>query len=163
VTQLTLIADLDDILHSPPREAPDYTVRGTSAADRDLLADLYLAAYAGSFVKDREEAREELRLTFEGEYGPFDLEASPIALHAGQAAAGVLTVTEAPWHDTPTGPFIIEVMVHPDHRRKGLARFLIQTAARCLKARGATTVALRVLAENRGAVRLYEQLGFRQI
>jgi ribosomal protein S18 acetylase RimI-like enzyme len=158
--QLTLIASLEDMLGSSPVMDPGYCVRTVTVDDKEILAELYLATYPVEIVKDLAEARDEIKLTFQGEYGPLDLDASPIVWKAGQAAASVLTVTEAPWHDTPPGPFIIEVMVHPAHRRKGLAAYLMQDTSRRLKARGEKTVALRVMSDNPGALHLYNQLGF---
>jgi ribosomal protein S18 acetylase RimI-like enzyme len=162
MSQLTFIADLADILRGPAREIRGYPVRSTHRNDEEALSELYLAVYPEEIVKDLAEAREELRITFEGEYGLLDPEASPLALEGEKPVAVVLTVTEAPWPDTPRGPFIIEVMVDPEHRRKGLALYLIQETARRLVAAGKETVALRVMSENTGALRLYRSLGFRQ-
>jgi ribosomal protein S18 acetylase RimI-like enzyme len=155
------MADLADIPRESAQAIPGYRVRSAGEDDEDALARLYLATYSEEIVKDLAEAREELRITYKGEYGPLDLEASPLALDGDTPVAGVLTVTEAPWPDTPPGPFIIEVMVHPDHRRKGLALYLILETARRLASTGRHTVALRVMSENTGAVRLYRRLGFR--
>jgi len=160
--QLTLIAHLEDILRAPAAAPPEYLVRAATADDEDTLAILYLTTYPAEIVKDLAEAREELKVTFEGQYGRLDLAASPIALSSEHAAANVLTVTKAPWRDTPRGPLIIEVMVHPQHRRKGLAGYLIRIAARGLACRGRKTAALRVMSDNHGALRLYRRLGFRE-
>jgi ribosomal protein S18 acetylase RimI-like enzyme len=161
VSQLTLIADITDILRTPVAEVPGYHVRTACADDEEALFLLYLETYPDDIVRDLAEARDELRRTFEGEYGPLDLQASPLALEGETLGACVLTVTEAPWPDTPQGPFIIEVMVHPNHRRRGLAAYLIQETARRLSAAGKRTAALRVMSENTGALRVYRRLGFR--
>ena len=159
--QLTLIADVADMLRAPAEEVPGYHVRTACADDEDALFMLYLEAYPDDIVRDLAEARDELRRTFQGEYGPLDLQASPLALKGDALAACVLTVAEAPWPDTPHGPFIIEVMVHPDHRRRGLAAYLMQETARLLSSAGKHTAALRVMSGNAGALRLYRRLGFR--
>jgi ribosomal protein S18 acetylase RimI-like enzyme len=160
--QLTLIANVADMLSVSAPECTGYHLRSTRRDDEEALAQLYLATYPEEIIKDLNEAREELRVTFEGEYGPLDLSASPVAIVGEEPAASVLTVTGAPWPDTPPGPFIIEVMVHPNHRRKGLAAYLLKETARRLAAAGKETAALRVLSDNTGALRLYRSLGFHE-
>ena len=160
--QLTLVAGLEDILREPASEIPGYDIRPARLCDEEALSRLYLATYPKEIVKDLTEAREEFRLTYEGEYGPLDLNASPLALEGEELVAGVLTVTEAPWPDTPPGPFMIELMVHPEHRRRGLAVYLIQETARRLTASGGKTAALRVMSDNTGALHLYRRLGFHE-
>lgn len=56
---------------------------------------------------------------------------------------------------------IVEVAVHPDHRRGGIARNLITSAIN--NAEGLHTVFLEVRESNTPAVKLYESLGFTQI
>ena len=162
IRQLTLVASLADILRSSAREIPGYDIRSARVDDEEALSELYLAIYPKEVVKDLAEAREELRMSFEGEYGPLDLNTSFLALEAEKTVAGVLTVSQAPWPDTPPGPFIIEVMVHPEHRRRGLARHLIRETARRLVRAGENTAALRAMSENTGALRLYRRLGFHE-
>jgi ribosomal protein S18 acetylase RimI-like enzyme len=129
-------------------------------SDKEALANLYFAAYPRNVVSDPAKALEEMERVYLGEYGALNLAASPIVSHGTDLAASVLTVLETPWDRTPAGPFIIEVMVHPAHRRRGLASFLMSLAARELKRRGMETVALRVMSDNTSALRLYHKLGF---
>ena len=56
---------------------------------------------------------------------------------------------------------IVEVAVHPDCRRKGIARSLITTAIQ--SAEGLDSVFLEVRESNTPAIRLYESLGFERI
>ena len=56
---------------------------------------------------------------------------------------------------------IVEVAVHPDHRRRGIAKALITSAIHSVD--GLKTVFLEVRESNTPAVRLYEDLGFEQI
>ena len=56
---------------------------------------------------------------------------------------------------------IVEVAVHPDCRRKGIARSLITAAIQ--SAEGLDTVFLEVRESNTPAVGLYESLGFERI
>jgi ribosomal protein S18 acetylase RimI-like enzyme len=57
--------------------------------------------------------------------------------------------------------FIGEVSVLPSHRGKGVGEALVEHATRHCEERGASNVRLMVLAENSGARRLYQRLGFR--
>lgn len=158
--QLTWIARLDDVLRSERGLPKGYTTRAMVGGDKAALADLYFAVYPREVVGDRIEAFDEIERVLLGEYGNLDFAASPIALHGKAMAASVMTVVEAPWEDTPPGPFIIEVMVHPAHRRRGLAEGLISYTAKGLSQRGRQTVALRVMSDNTSALNLYRKLGF---
>jgi GNAT superfamily N-acetyltransferase len=55
---------------------------------------------------------------------------------------------------------IANVAVHPDYRRRGIARQLTQTALDHLKARGIENAWLQVRDDNPGAYHLYRSLGF---
>lgn len=57
---------------------------------------------------------------------------------------------------------IANVAVHPDHRRKGIARSLTQAALTSLQRRGEEYPWLQVRADNPGAQELYASLGFRE-
>lgn len=160
VRQLTLIARVEDVLRSERRLPCGYHLRSVAEQDSMGLADLYFAVYSRDIVRDHAAAVDEIEETFRGEYGTLDLKASPVLISSGLIVGAVLTVEEAPWHDTPPGPFVIEVMVHPDHRRLGLAECMMKATAECLAARGKQTMALRVLSDNVKALTLYGNLGF---
>jgi ribosomal protein S18 acetylase RimI-like enzyme len=55
---------------------------------------------------------------------------------------------------------IANVATHPDHRRKGIARFLTEQVMRQARQRGADQLWLHVRADNPGAVQMYSDLGF---
>jgi predicted N-acetyltransferase YhbS len=57
---------------------------------------------------------------------------------------------------------IANVAVHPDHRRKGIARQLTEAAIHQARQRHAEGIWLHVRDDNPGAIRLYEQLGFKE-
>lgn len=65
--------------------------------------------------------------------------------------------------DRAQGAIIANVVVHPAHRRRGLARSLLNAALDLMKQQGRRFAILQVDADNDGARRLYEQLGFREL
>lgn len=88
--------------------------------------------------------------------GTFDLDASTVAVDAqGRLAAMLLTsrVQERVAH-------ITQVCVLPEHQHCGLGRLLMCRCGEQLRRRGFECMTLTVTANNSGAVRLYEQMGF---
>lgn len=55
---------------------------------------------------------------------------------------------------------MMNVAVHPDHRRKGIAEALVDTLVEALKERGSHCLTLEVRASNEPAQKLYDKLGF---
>ena len=58
---------------------------------------------------------------------------------------------------------MMNVAVHPDHRRKGIAEKLVIELMEALKLRGSHCLTLEVRASNEPAKALYEKLGFVQV
>lgn len=58
---------------------------------------------------------------------------------------------------------MMNVAVHPEHRRKGIGEKLIVALSAGLKERGNTALTLEVRASNAPAIALYEKLGFSQV
>ena len=58
---------------------------------------------------------------------------------------------------------IMNVAVHPDYRRQGIAENLINTLIAELKKRGCHALLLEVRTSNTPAITLYEKLGFAQV
>ena len=57
---------------------------------------------------------------------------------------------------------MMNVAVHPDHRRRGIAENLIDSLIRELKKRDSHSLTLEVRASNAPAIALYEKMGFSQ-
>ena len=57
---------------------------------------------------------------------------------------------------------MMNIAVHPDFRRQGVARALILALTEELKKRGSHCLTLEVRASNAPAIALYEKLGFSQ-
>ena len=58
---------------------------------------------------------------------------------------------------------VMNIAVHPDWRRRGIAQSLIECLVVELKNRGSEALMLEVRAANAPAIALYEKLGFRQV
>ncbi len=58
---------------------------------------------------------------------------------------------------------VANVAVHPDFRRRGIARKMMVEVVRYIKNRGGHQIALQVETENQSAFTLYEQLGFTNV
>ena len=58
---------------------------------------------------------------------------------------------------------VMNVAVHPDQRRKGIAEALIEMLIKQLQEQGSHALMLEVRASNAPAIALYEKMGFRQV
>lgn len=155
---LTLIAPARDL---PPEPISTVRVRPMTDADTAELGDLYFEAYDPGIASDTvEEAIADIEASFAGEYGPLLAEASLVAEDSDEIIGAVMTVERAPWPDTPECPFIIELFTARHWRRRSVARSLVIDAMSAVSAYGASHVALRVAANNEGALALYSSLGF---
>ena len=146
----------------PPPLPPEYAMRAVTTDDIPALARLYFVAYdTGDAAASIEEARDDIAASFAGDYGPFWPAASAAIVSGSRIVAVALVVHQAPWPDTPPGPFIIEVFTDRTHRHRGLATALIAHATATALVAGHPGIGLRVSEDNVGARRLYAALGFR--
>lgn len=58
---------------------------------------------------------------------------------------------------------VLNVATHPDHRRQGIGRRLMQEAIAQARTHGARLATLEVRRSNFGAITLYRELGFRPV
>lgn len=67
------------------------------------------------------------------------------------------------FRDWPAYKYTIEhsIYVHPDHRRRGIARMLMEKLLAAADKEGYATMVAGIDSENEGSIRLHEQLGFR--
>ena len=125
------------------------------------LGRLYFEAYDPGVACDSlADAVADIAASFDGAYGDFWFESSPLVEENGQIVAALMTVLCAPWEDTPDCPFIIELFTARTHRRQGFARLLISRCMSSAFEAGEESVALRVVSSNTSALTMYEALGF---
>ena len=99
--------------------------------DVPTLAILSLEAYGEPLTAEAiMESSEELRLTFEGAFGATTEDSFVGAWDGGTLVGAILVVRESPWDDPPDGPFVVDLMVAPEYRRRGIATALVAEAAR---------------------------------
>lgn len=141
-------------------------LRPQAPDDADALGALYWDSYPkGVAAVDLEDAVEEMEGVFAGEYGTPVEQASLVVEDADGTLLGcVQTVTSPPWEGIPAVPFVIELFVHPDHRRRGLGTLLLLSAAEACHRLGWESIALNAQEETSAdAFHLYRMLGFTEI
>jgi ribosomal protein S18 acetylase RimI-like enzyme len=87
-----------------------------------------------------------------------------VADDRGHAVGYAYAVLEGHRYMSLHGPagVLHDLVVHPDHRRRGLGRLLVQAILASLRSRGAPRVVLSTAERNRPAQRLFERIGFRR-
>jgi ribosomal protein S18 acetylase RimI-like enzyme len=137
---------------TPPRWPPDVSVRSLRGDDVAAVHALLEAAFAAN-----RETIPPYRLwaaRFTADPG-FDAESCFLA-EAGSVLVGVALC----WGEG----FVKDLAVHPEWRRRGIGEALLLHAFAVFAARGASSVGLKVDADNpTGALRLYERVGMRPV
>jgi GNAT superfamily N-acetyltransferase len=158
----TLHAPLDAL--SAANRPQGIEIATLTTFDIPALAVLALEAYDDAVTPEALlETSEELRLTFEGAFGDTTEDSFVGAWDGGTLVGAILVVRESPWDDAPNGPFVVDLIVAPDYRRRGIATALVsEVASRCTHW-GFDSLALRLEARHGGARELYSMLGFEEI
>ena len=90
-----------------------------------------------------------------------DLE-SPLTVYFGVFSNDKLVAYMEMWCVADEGQ-ITNVAVHPDYRRSGLAKTLIETLISIAKEKQLTSLTLEVREHNEAAIALYETMGFQLV
>ena len=125
--------------------------------DELQLAELLLAAYKGSVDEEEEtieQARAEIRKTFDGEHGPF-LEGCSYVIERSQQIVSAVLVTG--WQGRP---FVAYAMTAPEWKRRGLARAAMLNTMQDVLSSGEKLLSLVVTVKNKPAYSFYQDLGF---
>ncbi|MBN2007188.1 MAG: GNAT family N-acetyltransferase [Anaerolineae bacterium] len=93
--------------------------------------------------------------------GPI-LDTSGFVFAKGDHVVGNLSLRYA-WPGGSQGRLIGNVVVHPDHRRQGIARAMMDMAITTAREQDARWIGLEVREDNEAARALYEQLGFVEV
>ncbi len=130
--------------------------------DIPALAALRLVAYdSPQIAENLWEANDELRMSFDGAFGRPRDDSFIGAWMEGELVGAVLCVTDAALDDAPVGPFIIDLMVDPRYRRRGIATALVLELTRRAREWGYDQISLDLdLHATPGAAHLYELVGF---
>lgn len=141
---------------------PAVTLRPADPEDAENLAQLYYSSYEQGGVSSLEEARQVIRGVFDGEYGPFLPEASPVVIDDddGTVVAAALVLGRRLGDDFPDAPYIFELFTAASRRRQGLAEQLVRCAMSTLYDNGYDQVCLRIDEDNAAALALYLTLDF---
>ena len=159
--QETLRLDLTTGAFAPPVLPEGHTFSSLTSHSAQELGRLYFECFERSDVPTIEYANSEMEKTLRGDYGAF-CPAYSCAVVCGERLRGaVFVVKDAPWEGVSPGLFVSDFMVAPEHRGKGIGRFLLVWAIQAARRDGHTSMALRVDPANRAALSLYRKLGFR--
>jgi len=151
----------------PPRDAlpAGATLRALTATDEPAIAGLVALAYDDTpvdralfvrYLDPKEDARVSASDLLHGGVGSWRADAS-FGVWVGDSLVAATLVNL--YH----GPLITEVMVHPDHRRRGYARRLVGESLRAVRERALGTPRLVVTGGNDRARPLYRSLGFVEV
>jgi len=126
-------------------------IEGAFGAELRLLGDEYIVAMR------RWAARAPLLLLM-------DPEESFLSGYVWEEAGHLVgNVTVGPLYRGSAEWLISNVVVHPDYRRRGIGRQLMEAALALIAARGGESAVLQVREDNAGAGRRYASLGFRHL
>jgi [ribosomal protein S18]-alanine N-acetyltransferase len=130
----------------PVDPEPELQLRSMGEADLDQVVVIE-RAFAAPWTRDM--FQHELRQGALGE--------------AQVAARGALVLGYILWWYVADEVHIVNLAVHEQWRRQGIARLLLDDAFACGRARNMRIATLEVRAHNVPAVRLYESLEFRRV
>lgn len=161
MTQRTLKARLDALADVERPE--DLEVATLTRYDIPAMAALHVEAYDSPRTAEALwEATDEMRMSFDGVFGtPVD-DSFVGAWHDGTLVGAILAVTDAPWDDAGDGPVVLDLIVDPVYRRRGIGTALVGEIARRCSTWGFDTLALRLDAHHTAAASLYDVLGFEE-
>jgi ribosomal protein S18 acetylase RimI-like enzyme len=162
LTGFQMILDRPTGISAAPNPATDPEAAGpTDHGAADVHADRTVARGPGSAVTElgRSDVPDMLALTDAARPGPFWPRTIELGAFHGVRENGALLAMAGERLRPPGWTEISSVCTAPQARGRGLAAQVIRAAAARITARGERPF-LHVLDTNRGAIRLYERLGF---
>lgn len=126
----------------------EYELVTLTAADYDQVRALWETAGLSIRPYGRDSAEQFARQMAAGTQ-------TALGVRAGDRVIGVVLAT----HDGRKG-WINRLAVHPDFRRKGIGRMLVEQAERVLRAQGLQIIAALIEDGNTASLALFEQAGY---
>jgi GNAT superfamily N-acetyltransferase len=142
---------------------PEYRIRPATVADLDALVHHRVAMFRDMGTPlDEAAVSHAFRIWLATKLPDGTYMGWIVHLPSGEAVGGA-GITLLPWPPGPQGmgdrlAFVYNVYIEPQHRRRGLARRLMETIHAWCRQQGITSAALNSSAEGQ---RLYESLGYR--
>ncbi len=149
----------------------DYTIRPAVKADAETLGELWELMSAQHRLYDEEvwcwteQASRRWRKHFDELVEDPD-KVAVVAVDPGRTVVGFAlgeVKPTLPLFTTERGGFVWDLVVHPDHRRRGLGRRVMSRMFEEMAGRGAEDVVLHVACANEPAVEFYKSLGLRPV
>jgi ribosomal protein S18 acetylase RimI-like enzyme len=145
-----------------PKRVSEYDVLPLVDVSEGKLYDCYHQAFmTGEAVWIYEMTEEQRRQEFDKNFNksnPINREASFALVKDDEVAGFILVLSRSEEEE-----YIESLGVHPSHRRKGLAKFLLSRVIEVLREKRANNLTLGVDSVNKPAINLYEQVGFQTI
>lgn len=140
----------------------DWPLRTVRTSDVHDLAILLYAAFRGTIDDEDEtfaDAVREVDKTFAGDYGRLLPDCS-FVIQEGEFIASACLIS---WFEPHNAPLAVFTMTRPEHKRQGMARFLLKGSINALVDRGYSQLTLIVTDGNKAAQKLYASLGFQEM
>lgn len=163
MARITLQADLEKL--ETPQPETSMELATLTMYDVPAMGSLKLVAYGEPLTFEALlDSSDEMRMAFDGAFGTPRDDSFVGAWVGGMLVGAIMAVLDPPWDDVPRGPFVTELMVDPEFRRRGIATALIGELAARAAEWGYDSLTLRLdLRQSPGAYGLYEELGFTTI
>ena len=146
----------------PQTITKDWASRAIRTSDAHDLAILLYAAFRGTIDDEGEtfaDALCEIEKTFAGDYGRLLTDCS-FVIRRGEFIASACLIS---WFEPHKAPLVAFTMTRPEHKRQGMARFLLKGSINTLISRGHAQLTLIVTDGNEPAQKLYASVGFREM